>query len=115
MTVTIYHNPRCSKSRATLAILQDQGVEHTVIRYLETPPSAGELDRVLTYLGLEPRELIRKGEPEYREQGLDNPALSRTELIAAMVKTPKLIERPVVIKDDKATIGRPPESILNIL
>lgn len=115
MTVTIYHNPRCSKSRATLAILQDQGVEPTIIDYLATPPSAEELDRVLTLLGRDPRELMRQGEAEYQEQGLDDPALTRAQLIDAMIKTPRLIERPVVVNGNKAVVGRPPESVLNIL
>ncbi len=115
MAVRIIHNPRCSKSRATLQILEDQGVEPEIILYLETPPDAEELKSILASLGLTPRELMRKGESEYREQGLDDPGLSDDELVAAMVATPKLIERPIVLANGKAAIGRPPESVLAIL
>ena len=115
MTVKIIHNPRCSKSRATLQILNDQGVEPELILYLDTPPDAEQLKSILTKLGLTPRELMRKGEAEYREQGLDDQGLSDDELVAAMVATPKLIERPIVLANGKAAIGRPPESVLAIL
>ena len=115
MSVTIWHNPRCSKSRATLAILEDKGISFTVLSYLETSPSAAEIDKVLASLNLEPRDLMRKGEGPYKENGLDNPDLSRDQLIEAMIKDPILIERPIVIKGEKAAIGRPPESVLDIL
>jgi arsenate reductase len=115
MTVKIYHNPRCSKSRQTLELLRDKAGEPEIVEYLKTPPSAEELGDILDMLGLEPRQLMRRKEPEYKEQGLDNPGLSHDELIAAMVAHPKLIERPIVIKDGKAAIGRPPELILDIL
>lgn len=115
MTVTIYHNPRCSKSRQTLAILEDRNVELMIIPYLDDAPSVEELTRILAMLDLEPRALMRKGEAAYKEQGLDDPALSREALIAAMVKTPILIERPIVINGDKAALGRPPEQVLTIL
>jgi arsenate reductase len=115
MTVKIYHNPRCSKSRQTLELLHGKDVEPEIVEYLKTPPSAGELAAILDMLGLEPRQLMRRKEAEYRENGLDNPDLSRDELIAAMVAHPKLIERPIVIKDGKAAIGRPPELVLDIL
>lgn len=115
MTVTIWHNPRCSKSRATLAILKDKGIRFNIVSYLDASPSAAEIDKVLTSLGMEPRDLMRKGESAYKENGLDKPDLSRDQLIAAMVKNPILIERPVVIKGEKAAIGRPPESVLEIL
>ena len=113
--VTILHNPRCSKSRATLQLLQERGIEPAIQLYLETPPSADELTAILAALGKTPRELMRKGEAEYREQALDNPALSREELVAAMVASPRLIERPIVMANGKAAVGRPPESVLEIL
>lgn len=114
MTTTIWHNPRCSKSRATLELLEDRGVKPEVVKYLETPPDAVTLDKVLTMLNMEPRDLMRKSETEYQDLGLDNSDLSRDQLIAAMVANPKLIERPVVVHDGKAAIGRPPESVLNL-
>ena len=116
MTVKMYHNPRCSKSRQTLQILQEQGVEPVIVKYLETPPTAEELKEVIGMLGLSSaRELMRRKEREYKELGLDDPALSEDELIAAMVSHPRLIERPVVIKDGKAALGRPPENVLKVL
>lgn len=115
MTVTIYHNPRCSKSRQTLALLQERGIEPEIVLYLETPPDERELDRLLNLLGLEPRELMRTKEPEYREQNLGDESLARADLIRAMVRTPKLIERPIVVNGDKAALGRPPEAVLEIL
>ncbi|MCI0652886.1 MAG: arsenate reductase (glutaredoxin) [Methylococcaceae bacterium] len=115
MKVTIYHNPRCNKSRQTLKLLRNRGIEPGIIEYLSTPPTAAELDEILTRLNLEPRELMRKHEPEYREAGLDNPDLDREQLIQGMVDNPKIIERPIVVADDKAALGRPPENVLNIL
>ena len=115
MSVTIFHNPRCSKSRATLELLKEQGIEPRIMLYLETPPDADELSQILKLLGREPRELMRKGQSEYKEQNLDRPELSREELISAMVNTPILIERPIVLSNGKAAIGRPPESVLGIL
>ena len=115
MTVTIFHNPRCSKSRATLALLRERGIEPDIRLYLEDPPDAAELRRVLGQLGLQPRQLMRKGEQEFRDQGLADPALSDDQLIAAMAATPRLIERPIVIANGKAALGRPPESVLEIL
>ena len=115
MSVKIWHNPRCSKSRATLAILEEKGVDLKIIPYLETPPSEAELDTVLTHLGLEPRELMRKGEEAYKANNLGDETMTRAALIAAMVKNPILIERPVVLNGEKAAIGRPPESVLEIL
>ncbi len=113
--ITIYHNPRCSKSRATLALLEQQGKQAEVVEYLKTPPSAAELEEILGMLGLEPRELLRTKEAEYKEAGLDNPDLTRAQLIDAMVQYPKLIERPIVVRDGKAALGRPPEKVLDIL
>ncbi|KPQ01180.1 arsenate reductase (glutaredoxin) [Marinobacter sp. HL-58] len=111
----IFHNPRCSKSRQTLELLREQGVEPEIIRYLETPPTAQILEHILDALGADPRDLMRTKEKEYREQGLDDPELGRNALIRAMVETPKLIERPIVIRGNKVAIGRPPENVLNIL
>lgn len=113
--VTIYHNPRCSKSRQTMSLLEEQGVTPEVVKYLETPPDAATLTALLAMLGLEPRDLMRQKEAEYTALQLDNPELSREQLIAAMVATPKLIERPIVVKNGKAAIGRPPEKVLTIL
>ena len=115
MTATIYHNPRCSKSRQTLQILQDRGIELEVIPYLEQPPSAEELKRILGLLGLEPRGLMRVKEPPYAELGLADPSIPDERLIDAMVAHPILIERPIVLANGKAAIGRPPETVLEIL
>jgi len=110
--LTIWHNPRCSKSRETLALLQAQGLSPAIVDYQATPPTAAEIERVLGLLGLEPRELMRKGEDAYAALPAD---LSRAQLIQAMAETPKLIERPVVVNGNKAAIGRPPEAVLDIL
>lgn len=115
MTVRIYHNSRCSKSRATLALLEAQGQVCEVINYLDTPPSSAELTQLLDMLGMMPRELMRKGEPEYSELGLDDLSLDDTALIAALASHPRLIERPIVVANGKAAIGRPPEAVLSIL
>lgn len=115
MNVKIYHNPRCSKSRQTLQILQDKGLDVEIIDYLKTPPTASELEDILQKLNIEPRELIRKSEAEYKDAGLDNPGLDHQSLISGMVANPKLIERPIVLANDKAAIGRPPENVLSIL
>jgi arsenate reductase len=115
MTVKIYHNPRCGKSRQTLQLLKDQGIEPEVIEYLKTPPSTQELDDILHMLDMEPRELMRKKEAEYKANSLDDASLDRQALIQAMVNNPILIERPIVIAGEKAAIGRPPETVLDIL
>ena len=115
MTVTLYHNPRCSKSRATLALLQERGIEPEIRAYLDDPPDAAELRTLLGMLDIAPRQLMRKGEAEYREQGLADESLTDDALIAAMAATPRLIERPIVVTNGKAAIGRPPESVLDIL
>ena len=115
MTIRIFHNPRCSKSRATLALLQERGIEPEITLYLESPPDAGELRSILQKLGLTARELMRKGEAEYREQGLADESLTEDELIAAMVANPRLIERPIVLANGRAAIGRPLESVIEIL
>lgn len=115
MAIRIFHNPRCSKSRATLALLRENGVEPEITLYLENPPDAAELRSILDKLRITARQLMRKGEAEYREQGLADESLSEEALIEAMTKTPRLIERPIVLADGKAAIGRPPESVLEIL
>lgn len=115
LNVQILHNPRCSKSRTTLQLLQDNGVDPEVILYLETPPDAAQLADILKKLGMSPRELMRKGQSEYKEMGLNDPQLSDEALIEAMLKSPILIERPIVLANQKAAIGRPPESVLEIL
>ncbi len=115
MTVTIYHNPRCSKSRQTLALLVERGVEPRIVEYLETPPSAEEFEVILNGLGMEPRDLMRRKEAPYAGNGLDDESLSRSELIAALRHDPLLMERPVVVADGKVAIGRPPENVLEIL
>jgi len=115
MTVKIYHNPRCTKSRQTLQLLKDRGLEPEVVEYLKTPPSPGELAEILDKLQLEPRALMRKQEAEYKANGLDNSALDKQSLIEAMSNYPILIERPIVVANNKAAIGRPPENVLNIL
>ncbi len=113
MAVTIYHNPRCSKSRQTMALLEDRGIEPTVIEYLNTPPSAAELKRILGMLGIAPRQLMRK--KEAKEAGLDDETLSDEAIIDGMVANPAVIERPIVIKGGRAALGRPPEQVLDIL
>jgi arsenate reductase len=115
MSVSIYHNPRCSKSRQALQLLEQHGEAPQVVEYLKTPPDASTLSALLDMLGLEPRQLMRKKEKEYKASGADDPQLSRAELINLMVRFPKLIERPIVVHDGKAAIGRPPERVLDIL
>jgi len=113
--VTIYHNPRCSKSRQTLALLEERNIEPEIVLYLEKPPSTDELADLLGKLGISARELLRKGEDAYKDNNLSNANLSDAELIQAMHNFPKLIERPIVVADDKAALGRPPEQVLEIL
>ncbi|MFO7603774.1 MAG: arsenate reductase (glutaredoxin) [Gammaproteobacteria bacterium] len=115
MNAKIYHNPRCSKSRQTLQLLEEQNVDIDVIEYLQNPPDVATLENILIQLGIEPRQLMRHKEPEYQALGLDNPTLDRAALLEAMVRTPKLIERPIVITDKGIAIGRPPENILKVL
>lgn len=115
MSVKIYHNPRCSKSRETLKLLQDRAIEPEVVEYLKTPPGSDELRQLLGMLGISPRELMRRKEAEYKASGADNPDLSDDQLIELMVAHPKLIERPIVVRGGKAAIGRPPEQVLDIL
>lgn len=113
-TVTIFHNPRCSKSRQTLELLKSKGVEPEIVEYLKTPPNAAELERILSLLDKSPRELMRTKEAIYKELGLADEN-DNAKLVTAMVNNPKLIERPIVITDNKAAIGRPPEAVLDIL
>ncbi|HEX3500535.1 MAG TPA: arsenate reductase (glutaredoxin) [Stellaceae bacterium] len=113
MSVTIYHNPRCGKSRQTLALLRERGIEPTIVEYLATPPSEAELKRLLAMLGLKPRQLLRA--KEAREAGIDAAKLSDAALIAAMVENPIVIERPIVVNGNKAALGRPPETVAAIL
>ncbi len=115
MSIKIYHNPRCSKSRQTLQLLNENDIEPQIVEYLKTPPSAEELAAVLKMLGIGARELIRRKEPEYKQSGANDPDLSEQQLIELMVAHPKLIERPIVIKDGKAALGRPPEQVMEIL
>jgi len=113
--VTIWHNPRCSKSRGTLELLRERGIEPIVVDYQRHPPDARELSRVLDLLKLEPRELMRRDEAEYARLGLDDPKLTRRQLIAAMAKHSVLIQRPIVFANGRAAIGRPPKAVLTIL
>jgi len=113
--LTLYHNPRCSKSRGALELLEAHGLVPTVVRYLETPLSAAQLKALLAKLGLSARQLLRTGEEEYKTLNLADATLSETQLIAAIAEHPKLMERPILETTDKAIIGRPPENVLEIL
>ena len=113
--ITIWHNPRCSKSRQTLALLEDAGAQVKVVKYLEDSPSAEDIRLALRKLGINARDLLRKGEDEYKTLNLANPELDESAIIQAMVEHPKLIERPVVIKGDKAVLGRPPENVQDLI
>ena len=115
MDVLLYHNPRCSKSRACLALLQQQGIEPKLRLYLDNPPNAAEIKQLLNWLKVDARQLMRKQEAEYQTAKLDNPTLSEAQLINAMVTMPKLIERPIAICGHRAVIGRPPEAVLGLL
>ncbi|WP_457435830.1 arsenate reductase (glutaredoxin) [Pseudomonas sp. TE3786] len=113
--LTLYHNPRCSKSRAALELLEARGLQPTVVRYLETPPSAADITALLSKLKLSARELLRSGEEEYKTLNLSDASLSEAQLIAAMAAHPKLIERPILVVGEHAVIGRPPERVLELL
>ena len=115
MTVTIYHNPRCSKSRQTLALLEEKGIKPVIVEYLNDVPSKDVLNNLLDMLGGDVRSMMRLKEMEYRDNNLSDDKLDRSDLIAAMIKFPKLIERPIVVSGNKAVIGRPPENILKII
>jgi arsenate reductase len=113
--ISIYHNSRCSKSRQTLALLEQQGVEPKIIEYIKTPPTTEALTEILAQLGFSARDLLRKGEAIYKELNLADKSFTEQQLIEAMCEHPKLIERPIVIHNGKAKIGRPPESVLDLL
>ena len=113
--VTIYHNPRCSKSRQTLALLEENGITPEVRKYLDDAPSVEELKLILSQLGISARELLRTKETEYKEHGMNDSSLSDEQILKVMTEVPKLIERPIVIKGNQARIGRPPESVLEII
>ncbi|MBF0453218.1 MAG: arsenate reductase (glutaredoxin) [Magnetococcales bacterium] len=115
MSVTLYHNPRCSKSRAALLLLEERDYPTQIINYLKTPPSKADLETILSLLKMEPRDLMRKKELPYKENNLADPSLSRDQLIQAMIDHPKLMERPIVLANGKAAIGRPIENVIAIL
>lgn len=115
MATKIYHNPRCSKSRQTLQLLEERNLDIEVVEYLKTPPDEKTLREILKQLGLKPRQLMRTKEDIYKELNLDNESLSDEQLIQAMVNNPKLIERPIVVKNGKVALGRPPENVISIL
>lgn len=112
--VTIYHNPRCSKSRNTLALLEENGVSPDIVLYLENPPGAEELQKLLKKLGISAGELVRRGEADYKAAGLGKDS-SDADVLAAMARYPKLIERPIVVKGSRAVLGRPPEKVLALI
>ncbi|MCF9021169.1 MULTISPECIES: arsenate reductase (glutaredoxin) [Pseudomonas syringae group] len=113
--LTLYHNPRCTKSRGALELLQARGLSPDVVLYLETPPDAAQLRQLLGKLGISARQLLRTGEDDYKQLNLADASLSDEQLIAAMAAHPKLIERPILVVGDKAVIGRPPENVLELL
>lgn len=114
-TVQIYHNPRCSKSRQTLALIEEKGISPEIILYLEDVPSADTLQGLLKKLNISARELLRKGEQDYKDNNLKDPELTDEQLLNKMVEFPKLIERPIVVVGDQAVLGRPPENVLNLI
>ncbi len=111
----IFHNPRCSKSRQTLALLQEHQIDPQIVLYLETPPTKSMLRQVLKKLGISPRQLLRVGEQAYKDLGLSDASLGNEAILDAMIKEPRLIERPIVIHGDRAVLGRPPENVLSLL
>lgn len=113
--VTLYHNPRCSKSRQALALLRERDIEPEIIEYLKDPPTLQELDQILELLGLEPRELMRRKESVYEDLALDDESLDRHSLLQAMIEHPILIERPIAVANGRASLGRPPENVLHVL
>lgn len=114
-TVKIYHNPRCSKSRQTLALIEEKGITPEIVLYLENTPDQAALKDILGKLGINARDLLRKGEQDYKDNNLKDDSLSDDQLIDKMVEFPKLIERPIVVKGDKAVLGRPPENVLELI
>ena len=115
MSVTIYYNPRCSKSRATLELLRQNGIEPEIIEYMEDPPDMVTLRKLIKMLGVTPREIMRRHEPVFKEAGLDDPTFTDDELLEAISQCPSLLERPIVVNGNKAAMGRPPENVLDIL
>src|SRR5690242_6376179 len=115
MSLTIYHNPRCSKSRQTLELITAKGLKPRIVEYLKTPPTAKELDEILKKLGLEPEQIVRPKEEVYENLGLKGKKLTRAEWIDVLVKNPVLIERPIVVNEGRAVLGRPPESVLKVI
>lgn len=113
--VTIYHNPRCSKSRQALTLLEEAGIKPHVVRYLDTPPGEAELDRLLHQLGMAPDALMRTGEDRYEELGLEGKKLSRAEGLKLLAENPILIERPIVVVGDRAVVARPPERVHELI
>ena len=113
--VTLYHNPRCSKSRQALELLRSRDIEPEIVEYLDNPPSLAELDAILKMLDMEPRELMRRKESVYRDMALDDDTLDRHSLLQAMVEHPILIERPIAVAAGRAALGRPPENVLDIV
>ena len=114
MSIKIYHNPKCSKSRKTLELLQEREIEPEIINYLETPPTTDELEQILAMLSMTPSQLMRTKEAVYSSAGLDNSALTARELVELMVANPSVIERPIVVANGRAAIGRPPEQVLEL-
>ena len=115
MAIILYHNPKCSTSRRTLELLESQGIKPTIIEYLKTPPNKSQLKKILRALKMEPRDLMRKKDAEYKGARLDDPRLTRDALMMAIVANPRLMERPIVVNGERAAIGRPPENVLRIL
>ena len=115
MTVTVYHNPPCSKSRAAMEYLEENGIEAEVVKYMDSPPDANDIKELLSMLGMSPRELMRKHEKVFKDAGLDDPTFTDDELIEAMAQCPSLIERPIVVNNGKAVLARPPETVQDIL
>lgn len=113
--LTIYHNSRCSKSRGALELLREQGIEPTIINYLDQPPTVDQLRELLAKLGLGPRDVLRRGEAAYRERGLADPTLTDAQILAAIAAEPRLLERPIVVSGDRAVLARPPERVLELL
>lgn len=115
MSLTIYHNPRCTKSRQTLDLIRQAGVEPTIVEYLKTPPDAAAIEKLLGLLNLEPIDVIRRGEPVFKELGLASKSGDRAALIRAIAENPILLERPIVVRGNRAVIGRPPETVKALL
>ncbi len=115
MSITIYHNPRCSKSRQTLRLLEQHGVTPTIVEYLTDVPSAADIERLIDLLGVDVRDVVRTGESTYTDLQLHDPNLGRAEIVQAIVDNPILLQRPIVVSDDRAIVGRPPNNVLSLL